>query len=308
MAFAYGVQQVLSGLPQAGVYSLLAAAYSLIYGLVGRIVFGFGELAAIGGYACLIGVVLAVQFGWPSPLAGLAIAGVMAICAAVLHGIVLGRRVVAPLLPGPGLPILIATTGAMLAGAEYLRLAQGNDLRWIPPVLNGPISLLRSGGFVTTVTPGALVVTGVSLAAALALTALLRFSGFGRAWRAFADDPATAALFGVDPLRIFIATFGLAAGLAGLAGLVTSAYYGGVGYGAGLGLGLKALTAAVLGGIGSVGGGLLGGLLIGLAEALWSSVLPIEARDIFVYALLAIVLALRPGGLFGYGDALPRRI
>lgn len=87
-----------------------------------------------------------------------------------------------------------------------------------------------------------------------------------------------------------------------------TAYYGGVGYGAGLGLGLKALVAAVVGGIGSVGGGLLGGLVIGLAEALWSATMPIEGRDIAVYALLSIMLALRPGGLLGYGDMLPRRI
>jgi branched-subunit amino acid ABC-type transport system permease component len=87
-----------------------------------------------------------------------------------------------------------------------------------------------------------------------------------------------------------------------------TAYYGGVGYGSGLEIGLKALVAAVVGGIGSVGGAIAGGLLIGIAEALWSATMPIESRDIAIYALLAIVLTLRPGGLFGYGELAPRGV
>jgi branched-subunit amino acid ABC-type transport system permease component len=143
---------------------------------------------------------------------------------------------------------------------------------------------------------------------AVLLLAVMRRTAFGRNWRAIADDPLAASLFGVDGRRVFAATFALAAALAGVAGFVMTAYYGGVGYGAGLVLGLKALVAAVLGGIGSVGGALLGGLAIGLAEALWSATMPIESRDIAVFVLLSVVLALRPGGLRGFGDLLPRRV
>ena len=219
IAFAYGLQQFLSAMPQAAVYSLLAAAYSLIYGLIGRIVFGFGELAAIGGYACLIGVTLALQYGIQHPLAGIAMGGVMALCAALLHGGAAGRTIVAPLLRGPGLPVLIATTGAMMAASEYLRVVQGSDMRWMPPVLNAPMALVRSGSFVTTVTPVALIVTATSLIVGLSLLFLLRRTPFGRAWRAYSDDPRTAALFGVDPRRIFAGTFLLSSAMAGLAGL-----------------------------------------------------------------------------------------
>ncbi|MCZ8107562.1 MAG: branched-chain amino acid ABC transporter permease [Burkholderiales bacterium] len=306
-ATAYALQTLMNALPQAGVYALLAASYSLIYGLVGRIVFGFGELAALGGYGALLGVTLALQAGASHPLAALAVGVLLAALAATLHGIVAGRLVVAPLVASP-LPVLIGTVGLMLLLAEYLRIVQGSDLRWMPPVYNTPLPLLRAGSFVATTTPAALVTAATGAAMAVFLLVVMRRSAFGRNWRAIADDPLAASLFGVDGRRVFAVTFALAAALAGVAGFVMTAYYGGVGYGAGLVLGLKALVAAVLGGIGSVGGALLGGLAIGLAEALWSATMPIESRDIAVFVLLSVVLALRPGGLRGFGDLLPRRV
>ncbi|MFO1148952.1 MAG: branched-chain amino acid ABC transporter permease [Alsobacter sp.] len=310
---ALAAQSVLNALPQVGVYGLLAAAYSLVYGLVGRIVFGFGEFAGIAGYASLLGLAVAVQVGVHATLPGLAVGAVVALFAALFHGVVSGRLVVSPLVrqasgENAGLPVLIATTGLMILLAEYQRLTQGSDLHWLPPVLNNPVSLLRGGDFVVTVTPVAMLSAGLALVTALATLALIRFTGFGRQWRALADDARTASLFGVDRDRIFALTYALAAGLAGLAGFLVTTHYGVVGYSYGLTLGLKALVAAVVGGIGSVAGAFAGGVVIGVAEAVWSATMPIESRDIAIYALLSIMLALRPGGLFGYRDLLPRRV
>lgn len=306
-ATAYGVQTLMNALPQAGVYALLAASYSLIYGLAGRIVFGFGEIAALGGYGALLGVTATLQAGAGHPLVALAAGGVLAVLAATVHGVTIGRIVVAPLIGSP-LPVLIGTTGLMLLLAEYLRLAQGSDLRWMPPVFNAPVALLRAGSFTATTTPVGLATAGSAALMAMGLLLVMRLTGFGRNWRALADDPLAASLLGVDGRRVFATTFALAASLAGFAGFVMTAFYGGVGYGAGLMLGLKALVAAVLGGIGSVGGALAGGLAIGLAEAVWSATMPIESRDIAVFVLLSVVLALRPGGLRGFADLLPRRV
>ena len=111
----------------------------------------------------------------------------------------------------------------------------------------------------------------------------MRWSRFGRAWRACADDAGAAALFGVDRGRVLLATFALASVLAGLAGYVMTVYYGTVGYAGGIVLGLKALLAAVAGGIGSVPGAFLGGILLGCSEALWSALFPIEFRDLAVF-------------------------
>jgi branched-chain amino acid transport system permease protein len=137
---------------------------------------------------------------------------------------------------------------------------------------------------------------------------LLGRSRFGRHWRAFADDPGAAALFGVPPGRLLAATFLLAGLLAGLAGWIVAVYYGNVGFAMGTMLGLKALVAAVVGGIGSVPGAFLGGVLVGLVETLWSAYFDIAMREVVVYAILIAVFALRPGGLLGFSGPSPRDV
>jgi len=127
----------------------------------------------------------------------------------------------------------------------------------------------------------------------------MRRTRFGRRWRAYADDPLGAQLFGVNPRAIFAQTFALASAFAGLSGFVMTMYYGSVGYGAATGLGLKALAAAILGGVGSIPGALLGGLIVGAFEAVWQTYFPVDYRDVAVFGLLAIVLVLRPGGILG---------
>jgi branched-chain amino acid transport system permease protein len=137
---------------------------------------------------------------------------------------------------------------------------------------------------------------------------LLARTRFGRAWRAFADDPPTAALFGIDGQRLLALTFLLAGLLAGLAGWIVAAYYGNVSFSMGAMLGLKALVAAVIGGIGSVPGAFLGGICVALVEAGWSAYFDIAARDIVVFSLLIVVFVLRPGGLLGFAGPKPRDV
>ena len=302
---AYGLQQALNGLPMAAVYGLLAAAYSLVYGLVGRINLAFGELAAAGGYAALFGMALALPV---SPLAALALALVLAMSASAFHGVVSGRVIARTMRRASGQHVLVATIGLAIFLQEYLRLTQWVNLRWVSPVLAEPFAVARAGDFIVTVPPIALLLAGLACLGASFVLGVMKFSEFGRSWRAYADDPRAAALFGVDPARIFARTFALASGLAGAAGFVMTAYYGGVGYGASTALGLKALIAAILGGIGSVPGAFLGGLAIGALEALWSAAFAIEYRDLVVYLLLAALLLWRPGGLMGWGDLTPRRV
>jgi branched-chain amino acid transport system permease protein len=300
----YGLQQAINGLPLAAIYALLAAAYSLVYGLVGRINLAFGELAAAGGYAASFGVLLAAAF---APWGPVALALALAITTAAAFGIASGRLVFAPLHRATGQQALVAAVGLSLFLQEFLRLTQGGRLRWVNPILNDPFAVARSGDFVAAATPIALLVGAFALTAAACLLAVMKASRFGRQWRAYADDPLAAELFGVDPKAIFAKTFALASAMAGLSGFVMTIFYGGVGYGASTALGLKALIAAILGGIGSVPGAFLGGLIIGGFEALWSALFPIDYRDVAVYSLLAAVLILRPGGLLGLGDYSPRR-
>ncbi len=307
-AAAYGLQQGLSTLPTAAIYALLACAYALIYGLSGRIILSFGEFAALGATAAVVGAALFVSVAASTPVAGLMAAFVVAIVVAALHGFAMGRFVLRPLARARGQAVLIATLGLALALSEYLRLAQGTGLRWLPPVLNEPMPLARAGGFIVTATPLGLGVAAAGFAATLGLVLLIARSAYGRQWRAVADDSRTAALFGVDPRAVHDRALILACAASGMAGVIVTAVYGGMGFAGGFTLGLKALIGAILGGIGTPAGAALGGLCIALFEVLWSATMPLEQRDIAVYALLAVVLILRPGGFFGDGALTPRPV
>jgi branched-chain amino acid transport system permease protein len=301
---AYGLQMALDGLPLAAVYALLAAAYSLIYGLIGRINFAFGELAAAGGYAAAMAALAMV--GWP-PAPLLTAAFVLAAAVAAAWGYGAARAVFIPLRHARGQQILVATVGLALFLRELLRLAQG-DRSWMSPQLNQPFALARGGDFVTVATPMAFLASAVALAAGLGLVIIFRFSRIGREWRAYADDPLAAEMMGVSPAAITARAFALSGALAGLAGATMTAAFGAVGYGLSATLTLKALAAAIVGGIGSLPGAFLGGLIVGAAETGWSALFPIDYRDIAVYALLTIFIALRPSGLLGQRESVTHNL
>ncbi|CAH1668618.1 branched-chain amino acid ABC transporter permease [Chelatococcus asaccharovorans] len=294
-----GLQQAVSALPLLAIYGLIAATYALIFGLIGRINLAFGQFAVLGGTATALGVAIALAGGVYSPFVGIGIGLAFALATSGLHGVVLGRMAIAPLRKASSQRVLIASLGLSIAMAEYLRLTQGSYAQWLPPVWNNPLPLAQADGFAVTMTPINLAISVIGFGVAITLIMAMRLTGFGRAWRAYADDPGAAALCGIDGGRLFDRTFLTACMLAGFAGFIMAIYYGNVGYTTGMSLGLKALIAAVLGGIGSVGGAFLGGLIVGAAEVLWSATMPIETRDIAIYALLVLILIIRPQGLFG---------
>ena len=305
---AITLQQIIGALPSTTVYALLAAAYALIYGLIGRINLAFGEFAALGGIAAVTGISIASLAGGDQLALSLAAGLATALFVSVFHGMVTGQIVLKPLARARGQHVLVATAGLALVLQEYMRLAQGAGTRWVPPVLSQPVALASADAFTLTITP---VAAGVTAAGALAIALLLlalNKTSFGLAWRAASQDPRAAELFGVSLTGIYLRTFALACGLAGLAGFIMAVFYGGIGFSGGTFLGLKALAGAVAGGIGSVPGAILGGLLLGAAEAAWSSLMPIETRDIAIFSGLALLIALRPGGLFGYAELEPRQI
>jgi branched-chain amino acid transport system permease protein len=309
-SIAYVAQQLVNAIALCAVYALLATAYSLIYGITGRINLAFGEIAMLGAYGAIGAIAVLVALGLDDPLAGIAVAFALAAAFSALWSAVVGRYVIAPLHARHrlGQPILVATAGLAIAIQELLHVTQGVRDRWAPPVFKAPIALARAGAFVVTVTPLQIAVVTSTLATAAAMLWLFTRTRFGLSWRAYADDPQTAALLGVDGTRLLSATFVLAGLSAGLAGAVVGVYYGNVGTGLGTMLGLKALIAALLGGIGSVPGAFLGGLLVGLIETAWSAYFDMTLRDLVIYTFLVVLFLLRPGGLFGLATAEPPRI
>jgi branched-subunit amino acid ABC-type transport system permease component len=309
LQIAYVLQQIINATALSAIYALLATAYSLIYGVTGRINLAFGEVAVLGAYGAIGAMAGVVTLGLDDPIAGIAVALLVGPAFSGLWSAVIGASVIAPLHARHrlGQPILVATVGLAVAIQEFLHLAQGVRERWVPPFFQVPIALAHADEFVVTVTPLQIVMVTVMLVAALGLLWLFKRTRFGLSWRAFADDPFTAALVGVDGGRLLSATFVLAGLSAGLAGAVVVVYYGNVSATMGTLLGVKALIAALVGGIGSVTGAFLGGLAVALIETAWSAYFDMTLRDAVIYSVLIALFLLRPGGLFGLANPDPPR-
>ena len=302
----YAAQQIINALPGAAAYGLLAAAYSLVYGLVGRINLAFGAFAAIGGAATVL-IVIAMQGTWPVALI-IPVAIVLTVVCAGCHGIAATRLVFIPVARSTGQQALVATMGLALFLGEYLHVTQGPWVNYFVPMLDTPIAVAREGPFIVTATPMLIVSSVASMAAAVGLLAHLKYAPFGREWRACSDDAYAAALFGVNRDAVLGQTLVIATALAGFSGCITCLSFGSMDSAYATTLAMKALAAAIVGGIGSVSGALLGGIFIGLIESGWSATFPISYRDLVVFVVLVATLIWRPGGFFGDADLAPRRV
>jgi branched-chain amino acid transport system permease protein len=301
-ALPYLVQQIVNALILGAIYGLTAVGYTLVYGVIGVINFAYGEIYMLGAFAALgIFALLGIAGGSWLPLALIAaLATAMLVSAG--HAWVAERLVFRPLARQPS-RALIAAIALSIALQEYVRLAQGGRSHWLSAVDFGDLPLLERAGFAAHITGLQAIIVGLTLLIATALALLSGRSAFGRQMRAVAQDSRMSAMLGVDVNRVVAGTFALGGALAGVAGVIDAVYYGGVGFFMGYVVGFKALTAALLGGIGSVGGALLGGVLIGAIETFWAAYLDSSYRDIAVFAVLILVLTLRPSGLLGVEEA-----
>jgi branched-chain amino acid transport system permease protein len=295
----YFTQLVVNGLTLGCLYGLLAIGYTLVYGILDRINLAFGAIAIIGAYTTFIAVTALALLGLgPLPLALLL---VMALVAGVgaMYGLATERLVFRPLREVPSQAPLIATLGLAIFLQEAIRLLQGANDWWVQPVFSGAHQLSAAPGFALTINTSQLIVIALSAALYAALWLVIARTGFGRAVRACADDVAMAALCGVNVERTVALTFALGSAYAAIAGFVLLLRYGGVSFHEGFLLGFKALTAAIVGGIGSVPGAMLGGVLIGALEIFWAGYLSLAYRDVATFVVLAAVLIWRPHGLLG---------
>lgn len=291
------VQQAINGAAVAAAYTLLAVAFTLVWSLTGRLHLAMGDLATLGAAVALVAIVaLAGEAGLALalavPLAALFAAGVTALAGGLSGGPATRR-----LWSNPGLAPLVATLGLSLALREGLRLASGARERWLPPLLAEPALAFELDGFEVVASRRQLLLVAGALLAWAALHHLLARTRLGRTLRAAADDPGMVALLGVDPDRLRRRCLALAAAAAALAGTILVVAFGTLGPEAGFLLGLKGLAAAIVGGLGSVHGAALGGLLIGALETAWTALLGGTWRDAATMAALALVLLFRPDGL-----------
>lgn len=295
----YVLQQALNGVHSGALYALLAFGYALTNGVLGRTNLAYGGLFAFGGQTMILVAVFGWNVLWLTLPASVALGIAAALAYTALASAVLAGRVFGPLAEAAPNAIVTATLGALIALSEFGRIAADTHDFWLPPLLAAPVAIARTGGATATMTSLQLLdclVVAVVLAAG---GAALARSRLGRAWRAVRDDPCAAALCGVDAGAVRRRTI-VAGGLcAALAGIMAGLFYGNIGFGAGLVYGLKILFVTALGGYLTPMRAALGAAAYGIAESLWAGAFPMEWRDAWMLALLAVLLVLSRAGRGG---------
>ena len=296
------IQQLINGLVLGSVYALVALGYTMVYGIINLINFAHGEVLMVGALTSWTVVTALADSGLPGWLMMLiSLVAAIVVCTVLNFGI--EKIAYRPLRNAPRLAPLITAMGMSLLLQTLALIIWKPNPKPYPILL--PAEPFHIGGAVINTTQILiLVVTAITLAG---LMYLVNRTKLGRAMRATAENPRVAGLMGVKPDVIISATFVIGAALAALAGVMYAANYGSVQHSMGFLPGLKAFTAAVFGGIGNLAGAMLGGVLLGLIEALGAGyigvltggVLGSQYQDIFAFIVLIAVLTLRPQGLLG---------
>ncbi|MEW6314167.1 MAG: branched-chain amino acid ABC transporter permease [Pseudomonadota bacterium] len=296
------LQQIVNGVVLGSIYALVAMGYTMVYGILGLINFAHGEVVMMGAMVSISVISLLSAGGMPVPVAVVAGAAT-AMLACMLLGFAIERIAYRPLRHAPRLAPLITAIGVSIVLQNVAMMIWGKQYQSFPQLL--PVDSYGLGGaHISNVQIFIVVLATASMAS---LWLLVHKTRLGRAMRATAQHPEVAGLMGVNINRIISTTFVIGSALAAIAGLMVSAYYGLAHYYMGFTLGLKAFTAAVLGGIGNLGGAMLGGLLLGIIESLGAGYigdlsggfLGSHYQDVFAFFVLIAVLVVRPSGLLG---------
>lgn len=296
---AYFLQQTINGVTLGGIYGLIALGYTMVYGIVGMINFAHGEIYMIGAFITLIAFTALGVIGitWV-PLALLIVLVVAAVFTG-LYGWAVERVAYRPLRGSFRLAPLISAIGMSIFLQNYVQLVQGSRTRTLPQLISGGVVLWEDGGFAVQITAVQISIVVLTFCLMAALFHIVERTRFGRSQRACEQDMGMAGMAGINVNRTISMTFVIGAALAAAAGLMTTLYYGSIDFFIGFLAGVKAFTAAVLGGIGSIPGAMVGGLVIGMVEAYWGGYVSGAYKDVSVFAVLIFVLTVRPTGLLG---------
>ncbi len=292
---AFFLQQLINGLTLGAVYGLIAIGYTMVYGIIGMINFAHGEVYMVSAYLCAIGLALLSFFGIHSfPLLIFATL-VFTIVVTGVYGWAIERIAYRPLRNSTRLAPLISAIGMSLILQNYVQLSQGPNQQGIPTLLSGALRMTVGDG-VVQITWTKVFILVAALVGMLILTWIIQYTRLGRICRATQQDRRMAAILGINTDRVISLVFVIGAAMAGLAGVLVTMNYGTFDFYIGFIIGIKAFTAAVLGGIGSLPGAMLGGLLLGVAEAQFAGLVNSDYKDVFSFALLVAILIFRRRG------------
>ena len=297
------IQQLINGITLGSIYGLIAIGYTMVFGIIGMVNFAHGDVFMVSAFIALITfLVVTTWIGISSVAVTLVIMLVVAMLLTSLVNWTIERLAYRPLRGSFRLAPLISAIGMSIFLANFVQVAQGPRNKSIPPLLQGDFVLMSNAGYQVTLSYRQLLIWGVTAAMLAVFWYVVTRTSLGRAQRACEQDQKMAALLGVDVDRTISITFVIGAALAAVAGTMYLMYYGVVNFNDGFTPGVKAFTAAVLGGIGSLPGAVVGGLLIGLVETMWSAYFSIDYKDVAAFSILAITLIFLPQGLLGRPD------
>lgn len=295
---AFFLQQLINGLTLGAVYGLIAIGYTMVYGIIGMINFAHGEVYMVSAYLCAIGLALLAYFGihsFPLLIFGTL---VFTIIVTGVYGWAIERIAYRPLRNSTRLAPLISAIGMSLILQNYVQLSQGPNQQGIPTLMHGVLRLTVGDG-VVQITWTKIFILIAAFVGMVVLSWIINHTQLGRVCRATQQDRRMAAILGINTDRMISLVFMIGAAMAGLAGVLVTMNYGTFDFYIGFIIGIKAFTAAVLGGIGSLPGAMLGGLLLGVAEAQFAGLVNSDYKDVFSFALLVAILIFRPQGLLG---------
>jgi len=297
------VQQLINGITLGSIYGLIAIGYTMVFGIIGMVNFAHGDVFMVSAFIGLIAyLIITAWLGIASVVGALLIVLVVAMALTSLVNWTIERIAYRPLRGSFRLAPLISAIGMSIFLSNFVQVAQGPRNKSIPPLLQGEFVLMGREDYQVTLSHRQLLIWVVTAILLVVFWYLVSRTSLGRAQRACEQDQKMAALLGVDVDRTISITFVIGAALAAVAGTMYLMYYGVVNFNDGFTPGVKAFTAAVLGGIGSLPGAVVGGLLIGLVETMWSAYFSIDYKDVAAFSILAITLIFLPQGLLGRPD------
>ena len=289
------LQQLVNGLILGSFYALVALGYSMVYGIIKLLNFAHGDIYMVGAFMCftMFGVLSAFISGPAGVI--LAILSSMIFCAAL--GFFAQRIAYKPLFDAPRLSLLITAIGASLVINNTVMVQTNSKFLFFDSGLDNKAGFALGANItVTYIQITMVLITAVLM---IGLNYFINKTMWGKAMRAISLDKDTCRLMGINVNRIIGLTFMIGSALAAVAGGMACVYYGNVHYFMGYIIGMKAFTAAVIGGIGSLPGAMLGGLVLGILEAVGTQIIGSEWKDVFAFVILIIMLILRPNGLLG---------
>ncbi len=295
----YFLQQLINGLTLGSIYGLIAIGYTMVYGIIGMINFAHGDIFMVGAFISLIVFLILMSIGVTFIPLALLIVLVVAMVVTSAYGWTVERLAYRPLRSSFRLAPLITAIGMSIFLENYVQIAQGARVKPLQPVITGGYTIMEGNGFTVQLSNIQIIIMVLTVALMAVFSWIIAKTPLGRAQRACEQDRLMAGLLGVNVDRTISLTFVIGAALAAVAGLMFLLYYGVIDFYIGFVAGIKAFTAAVLGGIGSLPGAMLGGLIIGLIETFWSAYFTIEYKDVAAFSMLAIVLIFLPSGLLG---------